>query len=261
MDSQDSKFEESLRAKVEGMMPIGGMDQDERTDIVEKNMRFLRPFHTGPKEPTPEEIAAQIERKKQEIAADRLRALRKEGFPERAIRAAQNATGPGALKASQLIPHVTGDGDGLLLLLGPTGRGKTVMATLLAMARQEQELWPGMFRTAFSMFSEIKSTYGGNKKRRSPFGETTTVTEEDLVSEWSFTAFLIIDEVQTRSGTTWEDGLFDEIVIARYGELLPTVLIANFTLEEAQANLGPRIMDRARESGGIVNCNWESYRK
>jgi DNA replication protein DnaC len=212
---------------------------------------------------TPEEAAAARAQEQEELAKWRLGALRKGGFPERAIQAAYRATGPGAHKATGLALHATGEG--LLLLLGPTGRGKTVMSVLLAMARQEEGLKPGLFLTAFSLFTGVKSTYGGHKKTSSQYlyGDTKpmVITADDLIAKWSEAPFLVIDEVQTRSETSWEDGLLDEIVNARYAEMLPTVLIANFTPEDAQKNLGPRIMDRARECGGIVNCNWSSYRQ
>jgi DNA replication protein DnaC len=84
---------------------------------------------------------------------------------------------------------------------------------------------------------------------------------EAVLAAWKKTPFLVIDEAQTRAGTEWENNVLDELINARYAKMLPTVIIANITMETAQKSLGPRIMDRANECGGIVNCDWESYRK
>ena len=212
-----------------------------------------------PRIETEAETQARQQHAEAEAIERRIQALRKGGYPERAMAAAIHAAGPGATKAQDLTNHAMGDS--LLILLGKTGRGKTVMSVLLAMERQARGLKPGTYLTAFSLFAELRSTMGGNRKRVSLFGDGEKVLTSDiLITSWTKTPFLVVDEVQTRSGTAWEDGLLDEVVNARYAAFLPTVLIANFTPEEAQSNLGPRIMDRARECGGIVNCDWNSYR-
>ena len=192
--------------------------------------------------------------------ADDRKSLFYSGYSRRSIEVAERALGPAIEKARTLLPRVLKDG--ILLILGPTGRGKTVMATWFAMQRQKEGQKCGEFITAYSMFTTVKSSYGPKKPIKSRSGgEAYPPDAEEIIANWSNAPFLVIDEIQTRAETAWEDSMLEEIVNARYGEMLPTVLIANLDAEAAQKSLGPRIMDRARECGGIVNCNWPSYRQ
>jgi DNA replication protein DnaC len=55
--------------------------------------------------------------------------------------------------------------------------------------------------------------------------------------------------------------LFD-VLNARYGEMRPTVLIANLTAAEMEDYLGDRIMDRLLELGSAtVPFTWPSHRR
>jgi DNA replication protein DnaC len=83
---------------------------------------------------------------------------------------------------------------------------------------------------------------------------------EPVLNAWKKTPFLVVDEAQNRSEEKWDNHRFDDLVNARYANELPTILIANLSLTEAQKSLGPRIMDRANECGGVVDCGWGSYR-
>ncbi len=229
-----------------------------QSDIEERVARItaVKPApHTlfATQQRTPEEI-------EEEKKADRLKAILRGGFPLRSIKALEAAEGPAMVKARQLLPRVLTDG--ILLLLGPTGRGKTVMATWFADQRQKNGQKPGEFITAYGMFSAVKSTFGRAPTRRGAFGNVPNdgPDAEELIGGWSSTPFLVIDEVQTRAETKFEDGMLEEVINARYGAMLPTVLIANLDAEKAQESLGPRIMDRAKECGGIVDCNWPTYR-
>jgi len=207
----------------------------------------------APDERTPEEIAAAKK-------AEDTKAILRGGFPLRSVKALDSATGPAMDKARVLLPRMLADG--ILLLLGPTGRGKTVMATWFAAQRQLNGQKPGLFLTAYGMFSCVKSTFSRPSSRRGAFGSVPNddPSADEIIDGWCNTPFLVIDEVQTRAETKFEDGMLEEVINARYGAMLPTVLIANLDADKAQESLGPRIMDRAKECGGIVNCDWPTYR-
>jgi DNA replication protein DnaC len=168
------------------------------------------------------------------------------GHGIRAIRALDRMHGPGLDCARSLLPAAMSDG--LLILIGPTGRGKTVIAAWLAAQRLKARRGAGKFLTAIALLDRIKQCW------------TRKEDSEPIMSAWRKTPFLVVDEVQNRSEEKWDNHLFDDLINARYSNELPTVLIANLTLTEAQKSLGPRIMDRANEAGGIVDCNWKSYR-
>ena len=172
--------------------------------------------------------------------------LENRGYSPRAIAAIATMHGPGLKWAQMLLPMAMGDG--LIVLAGGPGTGKTVIATWLASEREAKGKNPGRFLTAYEMFSRMKQCWGKNED------------SETVLAAWKRIPFLVIDEAQTRAGTDWENNVLDELINARYSQMLPTVLIANLTLAEAQKSLGPRIMDRANECGGIVDCNWKSYR-
>ena len=174
------------------------------------------------------------------------RTLADAGHGTRAIRALDRMHGPGLECARSLLPAAMSDG--LLILIGPTGRGKTVIAAWLASQRIHSKKGAGKFLTAIGLLDRIKQCW--SRKEDS----------EPIMSIWRKAPFLVVDEVQNRSEEKWDNHLFDDLINARYANELPTVLIANLTLTEAQKSLGPRIMDRANECGGIVDCNWKSYR-
>ena len=172
--------------------------------------------------------------------------LEKVGYPLRALLSLPKMTGPGRKAAEQLLPLVMADG--LIILTGNPGTGKTVIATWLGHKRAECGKSAGKFLTAYELFGRMKQCWGKNEDA------------EAVLAVWKKTPFLVIDEAQTRAGTEWENNVLDELINARYAAMKPTILIANLTLETAQKSLGPRIMDRANECGGVVDCSWASYR-
>jgi len=40
-----------------------------------------------------------------------------------------------------------------------------------------------------------------------------------------------------------------------------TILTCNLGTEELAASLGPSIVSRMEEGGGVIECNWPSFRK
>jgi DNA replication protein DnaC len=205
----------------------------------------------------PEEIAAKLQRAM--VAHEKFQTspqssgkapnsddMEKVGYPLRAILSLPKMTGRGLKAAEQLLPLAMGDG--LVILAGNPGTGKTVIATWLGWKRIEKGKGAGKFLTAYELFGRMKQCWGKNED------------SEAVLQAWKKTSFLVIDEAQTRAGTDWENNVLDELINARYAKMLPTVLIANTSPADAQTLLGPRIMDRANECGGIVHCDWASYR-
>jgi DNA replication protein DnaC len=73
-------------------------------------------------------------------------------------------------------------------------------------------------------------------------------------------ALLVIDELQERGESDFENHKQTHIVDARYSRELPTILIANYTREEFAASVSPSILDRIRENGIGVFFDWPSFR-
>jgi DNA replication protein DnaC len=71
---------------------------------------------------------------------------------------------------------------------------------------------------------------------------------------------LIIDEFQERQRTEYEDLNITSILDKRYGEALPTIIIANLKPEEFARDAGSSISSRLTEGGTMVVCDWASFR-
>lgn len=169
------------------------------------------------------------------------------GFPLRAIQALPSMRSPALSVAKRLLPQILGDAT--LLIYGKTGRGKTVMATWFEAQRLIAGRRPGLFLDARDLFARLQQCWVRKE-------DTEAVTRK-----WRNAPFLVLDEMQSRSENAWENTELDHLINKRYAALLPTVLIGNFADETAaQESLGPRIIDRIRETGHLVPCEWASYR-
>jgi DNA replication protein DnaC len=95
---------------------------------------------------------------------------------------------------------------------------------------------------------------------RATFDKGATETENDIVRELSRTKLLVIDELQERSESAWENRLLTHIIDKRYGDERPTLLISNLTAAELTASLGDSITDRMRQGGGMIEITGQSHR-
>jgi DNA replication protein DnaC len=157
--------------------------------------------------------------------------------------------GPGADKARQLLPLAL-DGS-MIVLAGDRGRGKTQIATWLAWQRGQQGKPCGLYAKAFDLFSDVKGTWG----------KQSADSETKVMDRYKNAAFLCLDECHERGETDWENRTMRNVLDHRYDSCLPTVLIGNWTkAEEIGDSLGASITDRITETGGVVWCEWQSYR-
>ena len=136
---------------------------------------------------------------------------------------------------------------GIIALIGNRGTGKTRIA---AEAVRNFSPDKATYTTAMGLFLRIRASFG--KKG----GET----EEQIVKEMSQCALLVIDEVQERGNTAWEDRLLTHILDKRYGAMTPTIIIANLDANGLTECLGASIVSRINETGGIVTITGKSHR-
>ena len=136
---------------------------------------------------------------------------------------------------------------GIIALIGPRGTGKTRLA-----AEAMRNLAPekGSYTTAMGLFLRIRAS----------FGKTTKESEDDIVKEMVKTQLLILDEVQERGNTAWEDRILTHILDRRYGAMMPTIIIANLTAAALVDCLGESIISRLNETGGILEIDGPSHR-
>lgn len=136
---------------------------------------------------------------------------------------------------------------GLVALTGRRGTGKT---RLSAEAMRDIDPEKSAYTTAMGLFIRIRASYG----KKAP------ETEEDIIKELSKAPLLVIDEIQERGNSEWEDRLLTHLLDKRYGNLLPTIVIANLTEAELIACMGASITSRLHETGGILEMNGPSHR-
>lgn len=179
-------------------------------------------------------------------------ALRERGFPARHVaRLKEGLHGPGLAKAHALLPRILA-GDCLLMLVGDRGPGKTQIATWWAEERQKVGKMMGWYRKTADLITEIKRTWSDGGK--------SIGTEDDVLKKYRKTAFLVLDEFHERGSSDWEARTLINILDHRYDNMLATVLIANMSEAQVRAEINPSIVSRAEETGGLVVCDWPSYR-
>jgi DNA replication protein DnaC len=136
----------------------------------------------------------------------------------------------------------------IIALIGPRGTGKTQMAIGAIREAAEREI---SFRycTAMDIFLDIKDSYrkGGS--------------ERDALAAYTKPSLLVVDEMQERGETAWEDRLLTHILDKRYANLKDTILISNQIEKTFLESVGPSVASRISETGGIAVCDWESFRE
>jgi DNA replication protein DnaC len=135
-------------------------------------------------------------------------------------------------------------------LIGPRGTGKTQVACWLAnRLRETGYISHTYYFTAADLFGLMKSWYA------------LPCYEKGMNDRQIHTVpMLVIDEMQERVESEHEDKMLTQVIDKRYGERLPTLLIANIRREEMQAKLGASVVSRLTEGGLNVLCDWPSYR-
>ena len=107
------------------------------------------------------------------------------------------------------------------------------------------------YRTAMRFFLEVRATFRKNSES----------SEMEVIDELAKSDLLILDEIQERGETPFEDRLLTHVIDARYAAMKPTILIANLSKSDLAESLGKSIVDRARENGKSIEFTWPSYRQ
>jgi DNA replication protein DnaC len=151
-------------------------------------------------------------------------------------------------KGQELRARVSSSGGCLLALLGPCGPGKTQLAVELIRIACGQGR-RARYRKAIEYLMEIRATYGGTGR-----------SELDVIANYHEYDLLVLDEIGERGETPWEDRQLGYLCDKRYDYLQATILISNQTRATFNAAVGMRTKDRLIETGGIVECDWPSFR-
>jgi len=201
-----------------------------------------------------EELAAPAE--SPAMAPNRL--LSAFGWPDRYLEPLETPEGGEWLAGLALAAPVIEDG-GILILHGKRGTGKTQMAAEIARSKRfpfdaangPERKRSAHYQTAMRFFLTVRAT----------FKKGSDKTELEIIDRMTEPGLLVIDELQERGETAFEDRLLTHLIDARYGARRPTILIANLSKDELGKSLGPSIVDRASENGRRIDFTWNSYRR
>ncbi|HEY1122250.1 MAG TPA: hypothetical protein VGE67_11650 [Haloferula sp.] len=186
------------------------------------------------------------------------------GWPKRYVDPIELEGDEWKLTFANAMPYV--ERGGIVIFHGTRGPGKTRMAAEIARSgRFPADVVKGkgaagipqdpkrtaLYRTAMEFFVEVRSSYRKNSE----------TSEKAIIDRLAGAGLLVLDELQERGESPFEDRLLTHLIDRRYGAMLPTILIANYTREEFTQALGASAIDRFRECGKRFEFTWESYRR
>lgn len=144
----------------------------------------------------------------------------------------------------------------LAALVGEFGSGKTVMGAhlLREMCKRFMEkpsrlrkFQEPLYTTAPQMFRTLmEAQRDGNEGR--------------VLGRYLRPMLLVVDEAHERPDTEAQDRRMREIIDLRYKSERDTLLITNMKPEALGESIGGAAIDRIRQCGGMIPCNWGSFR-
>jgi len=172
--------------------------------------------------------------------------LIKRGFPKRHVSKLGDMKGKGMEKAAEFESKATGS-DCMLLLCGDRGPGKTQMATYWASKVKNSRYFRAhdLMRAIRGEFSDVKQDAIESKQ-----------TMENAKS----CAFLVLDEYSELAGSEYDKRTLTNLLDHRYGDQKSTIIITNTPIKQAPEEVGRSAWSRFEETGGIIHCDWASYR-
>jgi DNA replication protein DnaC len=157
---------------------------------------------------------------------------------------------PEWLAKMEMLRSATATPGSMFCLIGPRGTGKTQLAvTLIRFACKR--MYHSYYCKSMDFFLELKNSYRPNSR----------LSELGVFNKYHKPDFLVIDEIQVRSESAWENQAFTHLIDQRYDAMKTTILIGNLKAENLAASLGESIYSRLTETGGVVVCDWQSFRQ
>lgn len=195
------------------------------------------------------EVDARREESRKRDLAKRIKELRENWCaPERNLRCEKPDISGKWGNLNILLTEKRGIGF-LYALYGINGGGKTQIA-VEAMRRTTANGQTALYLTATDFFLAVKATYR----------KESIETEQDVIKRYRKPSLLVIDEIDKRGETEWEQNLLFCLINKRYNDVVDTILIANAAKPELDKSLGKSIVSRLNEAGGMIHCDWPSRR-
>lgn len=138
---------------------------------------------------------------------------------------------------------------GIVALIGNRGTGKTQMAVCIVREWCKTEN-TARYVKAMDFFLAIRSSF-----------KDDDVSENDVLNIFMTPRLLVVDALEERGETPWEDRMLSHLIDRRYDDMKETILISNQKPEAFDVSIGPSIVSRLNETGGKIIFDWESFRK
>lgn len=208
------------------------------SDSLEESLKRLGTLSTKP-----------IQKPAVDDRAEKVKAIRdKAGIPKRHDHAIPEADTPWNVKRADCVKRM---GSGFMVALtGKQGTGKTQLAAAL-IYEAASRLWTCRFACAMDFFIDLKASFGDDAESR----------EAAVVARYANPKLLVLDEMDERSESAWENRLLFHMLNKRYNSMVDTVLISRRSKDEFLQSVGTSIQSRLQETGGIIECTWPSFRE
>jgi DNA replication protein DnaC len=149
------------------------------------------------------------------------------------------------------------DAGAMVALLGTRGPGKTHMACAMIAEACRRSEWasdgpaPALYTKAMAIFLELRACCRSG----------AAASELDVLKRYRKLQLLVIDEIQERGETPFEDRILTYLLDERYAARKPTIMVGNLTPNQFAQAMGPSVADRLRETGCVLHCEWDSFRR
>ena len=187
--------------------------------------------------------------------------LERLGFGRLHIQGLEVMHGEGLGKAHKLAPLVTENF--VLILCGDRGRGKTQISTYLAAQIEVNRSRIGWEHKTHARAPRYFCAHDLMQAIRGEFSVIREQCQQSIrtLAQASSCSLLVIDEFSELTGSDYNKRTLTNLIDRRYRAMLPTIIISNTDPKNIAGEVGRSTYDRASESGGIVECNWTSYRR
>jgi DNA replication protein DnaC len=136
----------------------------------------------------------------------------------------------------------------IFVLMGIRGTGKTQMGVNL-IKKNSYLGHTSKYTKAIDIFIDLRSSFRKD-------GDN----ENGIISKYVLPKLLVIDAMEERGETSFEDRLLNHIIDKRYDNMYDTILITNQNSEKFSESVGTSIISRIQETGSKIVCEWESFR-
>lgn len=136
----------------------------------------------------------------------------------------------------------------IVAVVSDRGRGKTQLGACLLRRWIFERGESGLYVLAADIAERARQVYDEDNHGRDPLAPVKRA------------GLLVIDEIQERSGTDFDDRTFTAVLDARYAGRRPTLLLGNVQAKAFNELVGPSVASRASEGGAVVVLPWKSFR-